>query len=292
MPITFDTTGLGGYEYVETIMTHKDHVLIVRLKKNDQWCVCKQIHYKDDLETYTGAYIRETNILRRLKHTNIVNYVDAVHDSDNHICNVMTEWCPGGDLFDRINNAYTNDLCINPQFIMRMAAHVLQGLQYVHAHRIIHCDIKPENICFDAHDRAKLIDFGLSQIMPDHKTCMNGDMLIGGTDQYVSPELVRRDTYDFTIDIWALGVTLYFACTAGLPFMGDTPEELDKSIVSARYDRIEDDNYTACDSLIQKMLVADKSKRPPASSFMCNTSQFRAALENASRSDPFPTFLS
>lgn len=91
-------------------------------------------------------------------------------------------------------------------------------ISHIHERNICHRDIKPENILFDAQNRRiKVIDFGISK-----KTFQRGsrrDMLtIIGTSQFLAPEILLGGGYDERVDLWSIGVTLYFLVAKQTPF--------------------------------------------------------------------------
>jgi len=104
---------------------------------------------------------------------------------------------------------------------------VLQGLQYLHAHGVIHGDVKPDNLAFSAGGRVKLIDFGSSVVCPRRPSSAPGapptydDELFkaAGTPAFLPPEVCRGETFSGrAADVWAAGVTLYHLVFGTLPF--------------------------------------------------------------------------
>ena len=78
---------------------------------------------------------------------------------------------------------------------------------------VIHRDIKAENIMMDTHQQIKLLDFGLSKNksrVSEHEIC--------GTPYYMAPEMIRGDEYDAKIDVWSMGVLIYYLVSGHLPF--------------------------------------------------------------------------
>ena len=93
----------------------------------------------------------------------------------------------------------------------------MSGLENLHKNNIIHKDIKPENIVFDLNGYLYITDFGLSKI---HN--QNFDFEYSGTPSYMAPELLMKRKYDFSVDIYALGIILFEIMTQKLPYTGES----------------------------------------------------------------------
>src|SRR5690606_3187921 len=94
---------------------------------------------------------------------------------------------------------------------------VLAGLELIHQRGVIHRDVKPDNIFFDARGTAKLGDFGVAHLLDLGQTQTGG---LIGTLAYVAPEQITGAPLTITADLYALGVTLFEALTGRLPFLG------------------------------------------------------------------------
>lgn len=93
---------------------------------------------------------------------------------------------------------------------------ILEGIGFAHKYHIVHGDIKPSNILLDQQGRVKIVDFGLSFMLASGKK-MKGDMLPGGTLQFMSPEQLLNQEVDSRSDIYSLGVTFFFMLTGQWP---------------------------------------------------------------------------
>lgn len=161
---------------------------------------------------------REVDIMRRLKHPNIIQFVEVYEDVD-HLMMVM-EYCPGKELFDVIlARKHFREDDARPIF-----AQVARALFYLHSLNIIHRDVKPENVLImdtpDANGAliAKLLDFGLS------KNANGGSAAktFVGTPCYLAPEVEYTSkglggTYGLPADCWSLGAVLYVMLVARFP---------------------------------------------------------------------------
>lgn len=167
----------------------------------------KKIHYTN-IHGNEEAIGREIAIQAHLDHPNIVKLYCAMRGTKQRgSVYLVTEFCPGGDLVDTIEdgNSYTIDR------LAQIAADLLQGIHYMHDQGYAHLDIKPANALVCEHDRVKLIDFGESQ-----KEDLSKDKyVIHGTDEFIAPEVWARTPFGRSADYWALGVLLYYLHTRG-----------------------------------------------------------------------------
>lgn len=139
----------------------------------------------------------------------------------------------------------------------RFFRQVVAAIDYCHALRVIHRDLKAENLLLDGQFHVKVIDFGLSNRWAP------GELLqtFCGSPTYTAPELIRRQRYEGPeIDVWSLGVLLYVLVCGSLPFDGNSFQELFGKIVHGDY-FVPDHVSMECRDLIGRMLVVDPSQR-------------------------------
>ena len=162
---------------------------------------------------------KESSILDKLKNVEGVPKVLAVSLSDS-ISYVILSEAPGQDLFEYIN---TNGIMTENE-IRNIAEQLLSILYDVHAKKIIHKDLKPENVVYDQETgKVTLIDF-------EEKF----------TADYCSPEQVEGEKVTTKTDMWSLGVLLYFLATGDVPFEGDdeiliAPLKLSKKVFGKKF---------------------------------------------------------
>jgi fused-like protein len=151
---------------------------------------------------------QEIEILRTLQHENIVLMLDYF-ETETEIC-VVTEFAQG-ELFDILED----DRSLPEEVVRSIARQLVQALHYLHSHRVLHRDMKPQNVLLGAGSRVMLCDFGFARAMSQHTTVLTS---IKGTPLYMSPELVQEQPYDHRADLWSLGIILFELFVGQPPF--------------------------------------------------------------------------
>ena len=169
-------------------------------------------------QKFMATFLREAEITASLNHPNIVQvYAFGKHDDSYYL---VVEYISGGSLDDKITNLGR----ITELEGIEIGIAVAQGLEYALQHGgLIHRDIKPGNILFNANNTPKVVDFGLSLSFEttDH---FSGE--IWGTPYYVAPEKLERQPEDFRSDLYSLGATLFHAISGRPPYEGEDPNDV------------------------------------------------------------------
>ncbi len=152
-------------------------------------------------------FVKEARSLAQLKHPNIVSVFD-VGEVDN-LPYIVMEHLAGGSVKDRIER--TGPLKAGEA--ARIAIEVANGLAFAHSKGIIHADLKPSNILFDAEDHAKITDFGIARTPKDDATPE-----LYATAMYVAPERVEGKQATVQSDVYGLGLVLYEMLVGKPPF--------------------------------------------------------------------------
>ncbi|KAF0686189.1 Aste57867_21975 [Aphanomyces stellatus] len=199
-------------------------------------------------------------------HKNIIALKD-VFERDGHTC-IVTEFVSGGELFDHI----VNHGAFSEQDARKPMRDIVEAVAFLHAHGLIHKDLKPENVLLRFKDRARadnaatLVDFGSAG--PASRASSADEI---GTTVYQAPELLRRDSEcTQAADVWSLGCILYVLLTGRHPFDLDgtaTERQIEARIrrgkVSFKHPACRDLSPDAKD-LISQLLTKDPIKRPSA----------------------------
>ncbi|NXP58447.1 STK36 kinase, partial [Chloropsis cyanopogon] len=151
---------------------------------------------------------REIEIVRGLHHPNIIQMLDSFETAKEVV--VVTDYAEG-ELFQILED----DGTLPEDQVQTIAAQLISALYYLHSHRILHRDMKPQNILLGKDGVVKLCDFGFARAMSIHTMVLTS---IKGTPLYMSPELVEERPYDHTADLWSVGCILYELFVGTPPF--------------------------------------------------------------------------
>ncbi|CAH1099658.1 unnamed protein product [Psylliodes chrysocephalus] len=221
-----------------------------------QKLVIKQIYLEDDGKQLKAAQ-NEVDILKSLNNPNIIKYYDNYYDRKG-VFYIVMEFASKGTVQQLIERERPNTF--PPQYVMDLFCQMLMGLDHIHQHKVIHRDLKTENIFLTGlkGDVVKIGDFGIS------KTLINGNKAstIIGTCNYLAPELCNGNEYNSKTDIWALGCVLYELCAMERMFSG-TVSNVVLSIASGRKKQVNTKMYgRQMQEIIDMMLQANPDNRP------------------------------
>ncbi|KAG5450855.1 MAP/microtubule affinity-regulating kinase 3 [Clonorchis sinensis] len=201
---------------------------------------------------------REVRLMKLLDHPNIVKLFEII--DNEKILYLVMEYASGGEVFDYlVAHGRMKEKEARAKF-----RQIVSAVQYCHQKRIIHRDLKAENLLLDSDMNIKLADFGFSnEFSPGTKL----DTFCG-SPPYAAPELFQGKKYDGPeVDVWSLGVILYTLVSGSLPFDGQNLRELRERVLRGKY-RIPFYMSTDCECLLKKMLVLNPAKRHSLESVM------------------------
>ncbi|CAF2930773.1 unnamed protein product [Rotaria sp. Silwood2] len=189
--------------------------------------------------------------MERLHHPNIIRLYEVI-ETPNEIY-IVNEYAPGGELYTRISKEgkFIEDEA-KPIF-----AQITAAVDHVHKKGIIHRDIKSENVFFAKERLIKLGDFGFSTFSEKNQTLTT----FCGSPPYAAPELFRDENYiGIYVDLWAMGILLYFMVTGLMPFRAENVGKLKKAILEGHYSipaHVSDE----CQQLIRGLLHPEAVQR-------------------------------
>ena len=208
----------------------------------------KKIVNKDDAERVD----REIEILKRIKHINIIRVMNI--ESDPEKIYIIMEFCQNGELFCHIVEKQQLDEQEAAYFYYQL----INGLECLHYNGIVHRDLKPENLLISKDDLLKIIDFGLSNYFTSKSSLLATPC---GSPCYASPEMVSGKKYDgFSIDIWSTGIILYAMLCGYLPYEDTDNEVLFQKITSCDTEFPDDISSDGID-LMKKIMVPEPKDR-------------------------------
>jgi eukaryotic-like serine/threonine-protein kinase len=164
----------------------------------------------DQLERFR----REARAAARLSHPNLVGVIDAGEDDGRPY--IVFEYIEGRTLKRRIQEE--GGLPVDEA--VAYAIEIGRGLTAAHARKLVHRDVKPQNVLIDPDGRAKVTDFGIARSLESKGLTATGRVL--GTTDYVSPEQAMGEDVDERSDVYSLGVVLYEMLTGDVPFRAET----------------------------------------------------------------------
>ncbi|KAL6709235.1 Protein kinase C signaling pathway involved MAPKK protein [Coniothyrium glycines] len=164
--------------------------------------------------------IRELRFNKNCASDHICRYYGAFMDDSTGTISIAMECCEGGSLDAVYREVKKLGGRTGEKPLGKIAEGVLNGLTYLHSHRIIHRDIKPSNILLARNGQVKLCDFGVSG---EFGTKGDANTFIG-TSYYMAPERITGQSYTITSDVWSLGVTLLEVAQHRFPFPADGTE--------------------------------------------------------------------
>ncbi|PVU99796.1 hypothetical protein BB559_000399 [Furculomyces boomerangus] len=214
-----------------------------------------------DSKIKKAKIIREITSLRKVNHQNIVKLYDII-ESENHI-GLVLEYACGGELFEYIMKHQS----LKDSEACRLFAQLVLAVSHLHLNKIVHRDLKLENLLLDSKRNIKVTDFGFA----NHFDEVHGELMITscGSPCYAAPELVvSNGMYAGTmVDIWSIGVILYAMLAGYLPFdddednpNGENINRLYKYILKTKLEYPSQINKNA-QNLLERILVPDPTKR-------------------------------
>lgn len=177
---------------------------------------------KEDNAEFFERFMREARIAAEFRHPNIVGVMDVENDMEQKVSYIVMEFIDGGTLRRILKNRETLPE-IQALLIVRSVA---EALKTISAHKIVHRDIKPDNIMFTRYGEVKLADLGIAKSEEEDVTLTRTDIMIG-TPAYLSPEQMENPKdVDIRSDIYSLGATLYEMLTGTPPYTGKNAYDL------------------------------------------------------------------
>ncbi|XP_030361223.1 serine/threonine-protein kinase SIK2 [Strigops habroptila] len=194
---------------------------------------------------------REVQIMKMLDHPHIIKLYQVMETKS--MLYLVTEFAKNGEIFDYLASHGR----LSESEARRKFWQILSAVEYCHGRKIVHRDLKAENLLLDNNMNIKIADFGFGNFYK------SGEPLTTwcGSPPYAAPEVFEGQQYEGPqLDIWSMGVVLYVLVCGALPFDGPTLPILRQRVLEGRF-RIPYFMSEECEHLIRRMLVLDPSKR-------------------------------
>ncbi|XP_075301992.1 serine/threonine-protein kinase Nek2 isoform X3 [Opisthocomus hoazin] len=235
----------------------------VRRKADGKILVWKELDYGSMTEAEKQMLVSEVNLLRELRHPNIVRYYDRIIDRSRTTLYIVMEYCDGGDLASLIAECTKERHHLEESFVLRVLTQLTLALKECHRRSdggvTVHRDLKPANVFLDGKQNVKLGDFGLARIL-HHDTSFAKTFV--GTPYYMSPEQMNHMSYNEKSDIWSLGCLLYELCALSPPFRAYNRKELAEKIREGKFRRLPYRYSDQLNELLKEMLNVKDYCRP------------------------------
>ncbi|VVD00279.1 unnamed protein product [Leptidea sinapis] len=169
--------------------------------------------------------MREFEVLRKVKHENIVKLLAIEEEQEGHGKVIVMELCTGGSLFNILDDPENTYGLQEDEFLL-VLEHLTAGMKHLRDNNLVHRDLKPGNIMKfineDGTTTYKLTDFGAARELREEEQFLS----LYGTEEYLHPDMYERavlrkpvgKSFGATVDLWSIGVTLYHVATGQLPF--------------------------------------------------------------------------
>ncbi|VDD94167.1 unnamed protein product [Enterobius vermicularis] len=204
---------------------------------------------------------REIQAMEELHHPNIIRLFECVETMTRTF--LVMEYAGGGELYGYIRERGK----LPEQDCKPLFSQIVAAVAHMHTRKLVHRDIKAENVIFSRPGQIKLADFGFScKLEEDGKL-----RTFCGSPPYAAPELFKEEKYyGPMVDIWAMGVLLFFMLVGNTPFRGDTISDLRQNILKGFFD-LPDYLSSFAQLIITRMLEMNPEKRMTVFDIKCKT---------------------
>lgn len=236
-------------------------VFLGKNKSTGEQVALKEISTTVERPQITAETMKEVELMKSLVHPNVVGYIDSFKDSGKLY--IAMEYVDGGDLSKFIEDR--NGRLLSEEDVLKIFIQIVIGLKYIHDRKVVHRDLKPQNIFMTRVGVVKLGDFGVSKELTCTQDLCQTQI---GTPYYLSPEVWNNEPYNTQTDIWAAGCILYELCTLKRPFGGQNINQLLVNVIQGKFQPLTSRFSSDLRDLVSSMLSQNPSERPTASEIL------------------------
>ena len=252
-----DKLGGGGMSIVylaeDTILNRKVAIKAISIPPREK-------------EETLKRFEREVHNSSQLSHENIVSMIDV--DEEDECFYLVMEYIEGPTLAEYIHSHGS----LSVETAIKFTEQILSGIKHAHDMRIVHRDIKPQNVLIDKNKTLKIFDFGIAKALSETSLTQTNHVL--GTVQYLSPEQAKGESTDEGTDIYSIGIVLYEMLVGEPPFYGETAvsiaiKHIQDSIPNITTDKREEVPH-ALSNVVLRATEKDKHNRYHTVQEMCD----------------------
>ncbi|KAL1371628.1 hypothetical protein HN51_001863 [Arachis hypogaea] len=193
-----------------------------------------------EVNSLRSAFIQEVAVWHKLDHPNVTKFIGATMGSSelqiqtengvismpSNICCVIVEYLPGGTLKSYLIKNRRRKLAF--KVVIQLALDLARGLSYLHSQKIVHRDVKTENMLLDKTRTVKIADFGVARVEASNPNDMTGET---GTLGYMAPEVLNGNPYNRKCDVYSFGICLWEIYCCDMPYPDLSFSEITSAVV-------------------------------------------------------------
>ncbi|KAK9271654.1 hypothetical protein L1049_002017 [Liquidambar formosana] len=236
-----------------------------------------------EIASLRAAFTQEVAVWHKLDHPNVTKFIGATMgtselniQTDNghmgmpsNICCVVVEYLPGGALKSFLIKNRRRKLAF--KVVVQLALDLARGLSYLHSQKIVHRDVKTENMLLDKTRTLKIADFGVARVEASNPNDMTGET---GTLGYMAPEVLNGNPYNRKCDVYSFGICLWEIYCCDMPYPDLSFSEVTSAVVR---------------QCIQKGEKERKKERRLVQTDKCTSPDFHALTLSIPRTDSLKT---
>ncbi|GLT47230.1 hypothetical protein SLA2020_209400 [Shorea laevis] len=193
-----------------------------------------------EIASLRAAFVQEVAVWHKLDHPNVTKFIGATMGSSglqvqtengqiampSNICCVVVEYLPGGALKSFLIKSRRRKLAF--KVVVQIALDLARGLSYLHSQKIVHRDVKTENMLLDKTRTVKIADFGVARVEASNPNDMTGET---GTLGYMAPEVLNGNPYNRKCDVYSFGICLWEIYCCDMPYPDLSFSEVTSAVV-------------------------------------------------------------